>query len=44
MWQKQLPQAIVEAERAIALNPNFAEGVFDSGKYSDLCRAAAGID
>jgi adenylate cyclase len=26
MWQKQLPQAIAEAERAIALDPNFAEG------------------
>ena len=26
MWQKQLPQAIVEGERAIALDPNFAEG------------------
>lgn len=26
MWQKQLPQAIAEAERAIALDPNFSEG------------------
>ena len=42
LWKKQYEQAIAEAERAIALDPNDAEGYAWSGAYAELCGAAGG--